>query len=91
MVSQEGLLAYDGPIFDGSKYFFLSSLMEGYLGSIGFDVWMSIVNGYIGSATAPLTKAKKKAYEDNATTRDIILHRLSSSMLVKVTHFQNNT
>lgn len=84
MAFLEGPSSNKAPLFDGTNYAFWSIRMESYLSSLGFDVWMSAVNGYI-MPTTPLTDlADKREYENNAKAKNAILCGLSNTELVKV-------
>lgn len=57
--------------------------------SLGFDVWMSLVNGYTPPSNPPTDTDGKKAFENNAKTMNAILCGLSESVFVKVMHCES--
>ncbi|XP_057815069.1 uncharacterized protein LOC131028748 [Cryptomeria japonica] len=71
------------PVFDGTNYAFWSRRMETYLSSIGYDVWMSIKNGYTVPST-PTDLNTKKEYENNVKEKPATLSGLSDTEFVKV-------
>ncbi|XP_057821105.2 uncharacterized protein LOC131033831 [Cryptomeria japonica] len=77
------------PLFDGSSYVFWSVRIKAYIMSLGFDVWMSIVNGYTLPSQPPTDLDGKRAFESNAKTMNAILCGLSESKFVKVTHCES--
>lgn len=63
--------------------------METYLSSLGFDVWMSVVNRYIVPATPPTNLDAKKEYVYNSKENNAILGGLSEKEFVKVMHYKS--
>ncbi|XP_059070783.1 uncharacterized protein LOC131860394 [Cryptomeria japonica] len=60
--------------------------METYLSSVGYDVWMSVKNGYT-VPTTPTNLDAKREYEHNTKAKHAILSGLSDIEFVKVTHY----
>ncbi|GLJ07858.1 hypothetical protein SUGI_0075690 [Cryptomeria japonica] len=60
--------------------------METYISSLGFDVWMSVKNGYVVPNAPPTNLDAKKKYENNAKAKHAILSGLSGNGFVKVVH-----
>jgi hypothetical protein len=60
--------------------------MKSYLMALGFDVWISVVNGYTAPTTAPSQVVAKKLYNYNSRVVNAILGGLANSIFVKVTH-----
>lgn len=60
--------------------------METYLSSLGFDVWMSVKNGYTIPSVPPIDLNAKKEYENNAKAKHAILSGLFDNEFVKVMH-----
>ncbi|XP_059077935.1 uncharacterized protein LOC131876528 [Cryptomeria japonica] len=55
------------------------------MSSLGFDVWMSIKNGYIVPST-PTNPDAKREYENSAKAKNTILSGLSDTEFIKVMH-----
>lgn len=73
------------PIFNGTNYAFSSRRIETYLSSLGYDVSMSIKNGYTIPPT-PTNPNTKREYEYNAKAENSILSGLPDTEFVKVMH-----
>jgi hypothetical protein len=72
------------PQFDGQKYVFWSIRMKAYIQAHGFQVWQSIVDGYI-APTVPLTNEKAvKLGENNSKAINALLNGLSDKVFTKV-------
>lgn len=84
MNALEGLAANRAPLFNGSNYALWSVRMKTNLMSLGFDVWMSIVNGSIIPSTPPIDADGKKAFESITKAMNAILCGLSETKFVKV-------
>lgn len=87
MSALEGLSTNKAPFFDGSHYAFWSVQMQSYLMSLGFDVWNSIVFGYIMLINLSTDADVKRAFESNAKTMNANLCVLLETKFVKVMHF----
>ncbi|XP_043714575.1 uncharacterized protein LOC122662937 [Telopea speciosissima] len=71
-------------IFDDTEYVFWKKRMQIYVGSLGYDVWQSVVNGYT-EPTTPLTDNEaKKAYGNNLRALNAIMLGLSKDVMAKV-------
>lgn len=89
MSTLEGLATNRAPLFDGSNYAFLSVRMKTYIMSLGFDVYMSLVNGYTPPSQPPTDPDGKRAFENNAKAMNAILCGLSEFEFVKVMHCES--
>lgn len=68
MVCSVSILA---PVFDGSNYSIWSHKMEVYLSFLGFDVWISIVNGCpskVSPSTDPKEERRNKCNDESMET-----------------------
>jgi hypothetical protein len=75
------------PMFDGQNgqnYEIWNSRMKVFLKSQGYDVWDSVVSGYITSRKPPKTAAKKELKRNNKIAMDFILEGLSDPVKDKV-------
>ncbi|XP_043694135.1 intracellular protein transport protein USO1-like [Telopea speciosissima] len=72
------------PHFDGTNYAFWKNRMETYLGSLGYDVWASVLNEYSMTGVAPTDNQEKKKYENNSRAMHAIKDALIDSEFVKV-------
>ena len=61
--------------------------MKAYLTSLGFDVWVSVNDGYVIPKSAPTIYEENKACENIATTLNAILGGLENSEFVKVMNY----
>lgn len=61
--------------------------METYILSLGFDVWMSIKDGYVVPNTPPIDPDAKKEYENNEEAKHVVLSGLSNNEFFKVMHY----
>lgn len=59
MVKFESILAL---MFDGSNYFIWYCIMEVYLSTLGYDVWMLVVNAYSIPICPPTDLEEKRRY-----------------------------
>ncbi|XP_059075388.1 uncharacterized protein LOC131875319 [Cryptomeria japonica] len=75
------------PMFDGTNYAFWSKRMETYLSSLGFDVWMSVKNGYTVPQVPPTNLDVKREHENNAKAKNTILSDMSDTEFVKVMQY----
>lgn len=60
--------------------------MQTYISSLGFDVWMSVKNGYTFPSVPPTDRDAKKGYENNVKAKHVILSGLSNNEFVKLMH-----
>ena len=58
--------------------------MKSYLFTLGFDIWKSIVNGYLEPCTPPPNVVGKSLIENNEKTKNVSLCGLSNSIRTKV-------
>lgn len=62
--------------------------MKTYLSSLGYDVWMSVKNGYTIPATPPTDPDAKREYDHNSKAKHAILSGLSNIEFFKVMHYR---
>jgi hypothetical protein len=74
------------PQFDGQKYAFWSIRMKTYIQAHGFQVWKSIVDGYIALAVPPTNDKVVKLGENNSKAKNALLNGLSDTVFTKVAH-----
>jgi hypothetical protein len=86
MDQQEGMSSNEAPLLKGNDYAFWSIRMRIYLMDFGFDVWISMVNGYTTPTTAPSNVVVKKLCNDNSRVVNAIMGGLANSIFVKVIH-----
>jgi hypothetical protein len=78
MVGQEGFSTNrDLLLFDRTNYAFWSIRMQTYLMALGFDIWKSIMIGYIAPTTPPTNAIGKNPSENNVKSMNSILCGLS--------------
>jgi hypothetical protein len=74
------------PQFDGQKYAFWSMRMKTYIQAQGFQVWQSIVDGYIAPIVPPTNDKAVKLGENNSKAINALLNGLSDTVFTKVAH-----
>jgi hypothetical protein len=74
------------PQFDGQKYVFWSIRIKTYIQAQGFQVWQSIVDGYIASSVPPTNDKAMKLSENNSKSINALLNGLSDTVFTKVAH-----
>jgi hypothetical protein len=74
------------PQFDGQKYAFWSIRMKAYIQAQVFQVWKSIVDGYIAPAVPPTNEKVVKLGENNSKSINALLNGLSDTVFTKVAH-----
>jgi hypothetical protein len=74
------------PRFDGQNYAFWNKRIQTLLEEEGFDVWQSVVDGYVARATPPIDKYAKKLNENNSKVKGTILSSLDDSVFFKAMH-----
>jgi hypothetical protein len=74
------------PQFDGQKYDFWSIRMKTYIQAHGFQVWQSIVDGYIAPTVPPTNDKAVKLGENNSKAINALLNGLSDTVFSKVAH-----
>jgi hypothetical protein len=74
------------PQFDGQKYAFWSTRMNKYIQTHGFQVWQSIVDGYIAQAVPPTNDKAMKLSENNSKAKNALSNGLSDTVFTKVAH-----
>jgi hypothetical protein len=86
MDQQEGLSNNKAPLFNGEGYGLWKIRMKKILLALGFDIWQSVVDGYIAPTTPPKDSGGKKIRNDNSRAVNGILAGLTNSICVKVMH-----
>lgn len=71
-------------MFDGSNYAFQKVKMQGYLISLGYEVWKFVTQNYIKLSTGVNTLDEIKEFEDNENARFSIFSVLFKTELTKV-------
>jgi hypothetical protein len=74
------------PQFDGQKYAFWSIRMNTYIHAHGFQVWQSIVYGYIAPTVPPTNFKAVKLGENNSKAKNALFNSLSDTIFTKVAH-----
>lgn len=72
------------PMFDGTNYVVWCSRTEVYLSSLGYDVWISVMDGYSVFVTPPTNPNVKREYECNVEAKKVILNGLPDIVSSKV-------
>jgi hypothetical protein len=86
MDQQEGMSNNKAPLFNGEGYALWKIRMKNFLLALGFDIWQSVVDGYIAPTTPPKDSGGKKICNDNSREVNGILAGLTNSICVKVMH-----
>jgi hypothetical protein len=63
--------------------------MHTYLVALGFDIWKSIMTGYIAPKNPPTYNVRKNASEHNAKSMNVILCGLLELEFVKMMHCES--
>jgi hypothetical protein len=58
------------PQFNGQKYAFWSIRMKTYIQAQGFEIWQSIVDGYIAPAVSPTNDKAVKLGQNNSKAKN---------------------
>jgi hypothetical protein len=74
------------PQFNGQKYAFWSIRMKTYIQAQGFEIWQSIVDGYIAPAVLPTNDKAVKLGQNNSKAKNGLLNGLSEMIFTKVAH-----
>jgi hypothetical protein len=86
MDQQEGMSNNKAPLFNGEGYAMWKIRMKKFMLDLGFDIWQSVVDGYIAPTTPPKDSRGKKICNDNSRDVNGILAGLTNSICVKVMH-----
>ena len=86
MDQQEGMPNNKEPLFNGGGYALWKIRMKQFLLALGFDIYKSIVDGYIAPTSPPKYAAGKKICYGNSRAVNAILGGLTNSICVKVMH-----
>jgi hypothetical protein len=78
------------PQFEGQKYAFWSIRMKAYIQARGFQVWKSIVDGYIAPEVPPTNDKAVKFGENNSRVVNALLNGLSDTTFTKVAHCKSS-
>jgi hypothetical protein len=89
MDQQEGMSSNKAPLFKGNDYTFWSIRLRSYIMDLGFDVWLSVVNGYKEPSTAPSNVVVKKICNDNSRVVNANMGGFEKSIFVKVMHYKS--
>ena len=84
MDQQEGMSNNKAPLFNGGGYALWKIRMKKIMLDLGFDIWKSVVDGYIAPTAPPKDVACKKICNDNSRAVNGILIGLTNSICVKV-------
>lgn len=68
------------PVFDGSNYVVWSCRIEVYLFSLGYDIWMLVINGLSRSDSSPTDLEAKRRSKCNVEAMNSILSGLPSDV-----------
>jgi hypothetical protein len=78
------------PHYDGHKYSFWSIRMKTYIQAQGFEIWQSIVDGYIVPAVPPTNGKAMKIGQNNSKATNALLNGLNETLFTKVAHCKNS-
>jgi hypothetical protein len=81
---------YGIPHFDGHKYYFWSIRMKTYIQAQGFEIWQSIVDGYIVPSVPPRNDKEIKLGQNNSKATNALLNGLSETIFTKFTHCKSS-
>jgi hypothetical protein len=65
--------------FDGNNYAFWSIRMKTYIQAQGFEIWQSIVDGYIVPTIPPTNDKAMKLGQNNSKDTNALLNGLSET------------
>jgi hypothetical protein len=74
------------PQFNGQKYAFWSIRIKTYIQAYGFEIWQSIVDGYIAPKVLPTNDKAVKLDQNNSKSKNSFLNGLSEMVFTKVAH-----
>ena len=74
------------PQFNGHKYAFWSTRMKSYIQAQGFEIWKSVVDGYITPTIPPTNEKAVKLSQNNYKAKNALLNGLSETVFTKVAH-----
>jgi hypothetical protein len=72
--------------FDAQKYAFWSIRMKTYIRAQGFEIWQSIVDGYIVPVVPPANDKIVKLGKNNSKATNSLLNCLNEIVFTKVSH-----
>lgn len=78
------LVSFLAPVFDGLNYFIWSHKMEVYLSYVGFDVWMSIINGCPSKVSPPTDSDAERRNQCHEVAIKAILYGLIDDVSYQV-------
>jgi hypothetical protein len=78
------------PQFDGHKYAFWSISMKTYIQAQGFEIWKSIVDGYIVQAVPPTNDKEVKPSQNNSKATNVLLNGFFEMVFNKVSHCKSS-
>jgi hypothetical protein len=76
------------PQFYGQKYAFWSIRMKTYIHAQGFEIWQSIVDGYIVPTVSPTNDKAMKLSQNNYKATNALLNGLGETIFTKVSHYK---
>jgi hypothetical protein len=74
------------PQFDGQRYSFWSIRMKTYIQEQRFEIWKSIVDGYIAPTVLPTNNKEMKLGQNNSKATNALLNGLGESVFTKFSH-----
>jgi hypothetical protein len=74
------------PQFDGKKYAFWSIRMKTYIHAQGFEIWKSIVDGYIVPSVLSANDKEVKLGQNNSIATNALMNGLAEMVFTKVSH-----
>jgi hypothetical protein len=86
MDQQEGMSNNKAPLFNGEGYGLWKIRIKNFMLALGFDIWKSVVDGYIAPTTPPKDSRGKIICNDNLKEVNGILAGSTNSICVKVMH-----
>jgi hypothetical protein len=79
MDQQEGMSNNKAPLFNGEGYALWKIRMKNFLLALGFDIWKSVVDGYIAPTTPPKDSRGKQICNEKSRAVNGILAGLTMS------------
>jgi hypothetical protein len=74
------------PQFDGQKYAFWSIRRKTYIQARGFEIWQSILDGYIAPTVLPTNEKTMKLSLNTSKATNALLNGLGELVFAKVAH-----
>jgi hypothetical protein len=89
MGQQEGMSNNKAPLFNGEGYALWKIRMKKFMLALDFDIWKSVVDGYIAPTSPPKDFGGKKICDDKSRAVNGILAGLTDSICVKFMHYKS--